>query len=367
MTTPSAHDYMVKAASGYQRYQHDRQTAVAAYLEGGKALIEARKLAQHGAWLPLLAEFEIPERTVQRMMRLAEQYGDDIEAVIKAGGIRAADEALGDGKSATVADLPEDSDDIDPGQDSPPLATPEEMAGAPDDLESENYELRQEVARLRDDAPREDKPPTRTERLEAERDALAMEREQLAQRVDELKEQVRFLRGEESEHPHEREAAFNSYRAEISALRAELATERQAHNELKQAYRGAIRRIRQLEEQIEETDTDAFPGPDDDYPLSGTAEEEYWDNDYLQSLPADDQPDPDREEGVVPSSPKEPDPYEEAQWLGGFRVGHYIVTDSGNVGVIQGVRGDRLAVGLDYGNGEMVLLAPEQVKHEEEA
>ena len=81
-------DYMAQAASGYRRYRKARRQSVTAYLEGGVALVAARALAEHGEWLPLLEEFEIPERTAQRMVRLAEEYGTDADTVIAAGGIR---------------------------------------------------------------------------------------------------------------------------------------------------------------------------------------------------------------------------------------------------------------------------------------
>ena len=56
----TVHDHMVRAVAGYKRYQLDRRMAIQAYLEAGRALLKAREVAEHGTWLPLLAEFEIP-------------------------------------------------------------------------------------------------------------------------------------------------------------------------------------------------------------------------------------------------------------------------------------------------------------------
>ena len=67
------------------------------------------------------------------------------------------------------------------------------------------------------------------------------------QRVADLEDEVKFWQGETSDHDHERQAVFNRQQAVIGALRAELATERGHHNDLKAAHRGAIKRIRELE------------------------------------------------------------------------------------------------------------------------
>ena len=273
---------MAEASRCYVHYSKNRDLLVKAYLEGGIALLEARKLAAHGQWLPLLAEFEIPQQTAHRMMRLAEHYGADADAVIKAGGIRRAyDESS---KLPTVGNLDDDvsehltqSDSILPAS---PTAS-EEMAEALDELEEENYGLRQEIAELKDDGrhPLEDdpiptpKPPTKAERLEAELQEARQEIERLAQERDQLQERVRFLEGERSEWPHEREAYFNRALAIETALRSELATERGSHNELKRAHQGALRRIRELEK-VALAATE--PAISDDSPLPFTSEEGDW-------------------------------------------------------------------------------------------
>ena len=118
-------------------------------------------------------------------------------------------------KSDTVSDLDEDADSPSLTQpDSTPMSTPEEMTEDLDQLEAENYGLRQEVTELKE------KAPTRTQKLEAEVDALRLELQERAAEVDELKERIRFLEGEHAEHNHERESTFNSYRSQISTLRA---------------------------------------------------------------------------------------------------------------------------------------------------
>ena len=52
-----------------------RSTADA--LACGYLLLQAREIADHGAWLPFLRDAGIPARSAQRLMRVAEYVGDD--------------------------------------------------------------------------------------------------------------------------------------------------------------------------------------------------------------------------------------------------------------------------------------------------
>lgn len=67
--------------------------AVVSYLACGDALLEAKAACRHGQWLPWLAETGIPERTAQRMMRLA-AAGLKSDMVSDLGGCAAALRAL---------------------------------------------------------------------------------------------------------------------------------------------------------------------------------------------------------------------------------------------------------------------------------
>ena len=146
-------DLMARASTRYRAYLRNRREAVSAYLAGGQALTEAKALVEHGAWIPLLGEFGIPDRTASRMMRLAERFGDDAGALIEAGGIRVADEAVSGPAPTEDDETPNQPPVADLGpevQEAPPLASREEMEDDLDDLESENLELRSEVQRRRD-------------------------------------------------------------------------------------------------------------------------------------------------------------------------------------------------------------------------
>ena len=234
--------------------------------------------------------------------------------------------------------------------------------------------LKREARKLNPDStqpPADDKPPTRTVRLEAERDALAMEVQAKAQRIAELEDEVRFLRGESSDLDHDREATFTRQQAEISALRASWSTAEQKANEERRSRLYWERQAKALGWQpqsarstppapamdsVEEPETALLTNePEDDYPLQSTdLEEAHWDQDYLDSLPPDDQPDPDLEEEVEDS----PDPFVALQSFGGFQVGEHLVTDEGEAVMFQGRASDgiRAQVGTEYGLGVIVPI-----------
>ena len=59
------------------------------------------------------------------------------------------------------------------------------------------------------------------------------------------------------------------------------------------------------------------------------------------------------------------DRWEEGQWLGGFRVGHEVVTAGGEVGIVQDIdrQDGKLVVRLEWGIGALVPMDLDQVKH----
>ena len=174
---------------------------------------------------------------------------------------------------------------------------------------------------------RANREPTRTEKLEAERNALRLEVQEKASRNEELEEQVRFLRGEMSEYPHEREATFNRQQAIITSLRAELVTEQGHHNDLKQAHRGAVRRLRQLEGASGER-PGQYPGAE-----APDGEEPSFDP---FALDGDDEPI--YEDGLV---------YDEDRTINGFHPRELLVTDHGEEVVFHGRADDGDALVVD--------------------
>ena len=242
--------HVVRAATEFEGYQIDRRSAVGKYILAGEHLLEARKVAAHGEWGPLLDEFGLTPPTAWRMMRLAES-GLTADAVIELGGIREAT------KSFTVKDLEEQDEGwtcttccerhssdwefcrndcqgqtkdyrgqmepeplhvdgpgpIRPIYPVPPIASPERMADDLDSLESENHDLRQEVQQQRQPKP------TKYDKLQLEFDGLKSELYTSRERSESLEERVKFLESEQAPD-HERETTFHRYRAEISSLRA---------------------------------------------------------------------------------------------------------------------------------------------------
>ena len=59
------------------------------------------------------------------------------------------------------------------------------------------------------------------------------------------------------------------------------------------------------------------------------------------------------------------DRWEEGQWLGGFRVGHEVVTAGGEVGIVQDIdrQDGKLVVRLEWGIGALVPMDVDQVRH----
>ena len=69
------------------RQQHG--ASIKAWMETANTLLEARKIAEHGDWLPWLKFVGIDRRTASNMVRLAE-LGLKWETVSHLGGVRAA-------------------------------------------------------------------------------------------------------------------------------------------------------------------------------------------------------------------------------------------------------------------------------------
>ena len=77
------------ASTEFERHTKATAEATQAYLDCGAALLEAKESCGHGDWLPWLAASGVPERTAQRMMKLAatELKSDNVTDL---GGVKAA-------------------------------------------------------------------------------------------------------------------------------------------------------------------------------------------------------------------------------------------------------------------------------------
>ena len=81
--------------------------AAQAYLDCGSMLAEAKAECDHGEWIPFLKRAGIPERTAQRMMKLAAS-GESAETLADKGIKAALAGMVQRGKNDTVTDLEDD-------------------------------------------------------------------------------------------------------------------------------------------------------------------------------------------------------------------------------------------------------------------
>ena len=77
------------ASTEFERHTKATAEATQAYLDCGAALLEAKETCRHGKWLPWLVASGVPERTAQRMMKLA-ATGLKSDTVTDLGGVKAA-------------------------------------------------------------------------------------------------------------------------------------------------------------------------------------------------------------------------------------------------------------------------------------
>ena len=94
-TAPTLAALAERAAAADRRYLRQREDSFASYLEAGHALIEAKRLVEHGQWLSFLEQTGIPKRRAQRQMQLA-AAGANASLVTFFGGIRATLERIED-------------------------------------------------------------------------------------------------------------------------------------------------------------------------------------------------------------------------------------------------------------------------------
>ena len=90
-----------KAGAAWKRHRRASREAIAAYIETGAYLTEAKTACQHGEFAAVLARAGVSRTAAHRAMRLS-RYGLKCSTVEHLGGIRRADEAC-----AIVQDSPD--------------------------------------------------------------------------------------------------------------------------------------------------------------------------------------------------------------------------------------------------------------------
>jgi len=93
-----------RAGGAFRTVRARSVSAAQAYLDCGSILVEAKAGCGHGEWLSFLARADIPERTAQRMMKLAES-GKSAETLAEKGVKVALAEKVRRCKNDTVTDL----------------------------------------------------------------------------------------------------------------------------------------------------------------------------------------------------------------------------------------------------------------------
>ena len=213
----------------------------------------------------------------------------------------------------------------------------------------------------------EDKPPTRTELLEGERDAARLDAQEKAERIQALEDEVRFLRGEASDLPHEREATFNRFQAEINTLRSQVAEWQTKQGDERRRANYWERQAKRLGWQP--TQSQPPLDPKERTEPSGYAPPNAQDSGYT-ALPSDraDVPGPvhDAPEEMNPEpTPTEPSKWENAQWVGPFRKGDWVLLPDGKQGIVQNLAPDgRAMVATGYGTDVIKPFGLEQLKAE---
>ncbi len=104
---PDLEDLLMDTMDAVSRFRVGQREAVAAALDAGNLLVQAKEIIPHGGWSEWLGRVGVKPRTASAWMRLS-AMDVTVEEVIENGGINAT--LRGKPKSATVADLTGGSD-----------------------------------------------------------------------------------------------------------------------------------------------------------------------------------------------------------------------------------------------------------------
>ena len=217
--------------------------------------------------------------------------------------------------------------------------------------------------------PEKPKGPTRTEKLEALVDALKMEIEEKAARIEELEQRLAFMERESSPVEAVREEMFNRYREQIRVLKGSVGEWQTKYNDVLTENKGLRAVLKRVGGNVKETPRQEAiaPGPVYQAPADGhhSREMEPEEVDTFEYVDDPDGWEAESREDIGGDLAADVGTYEASQWLDGFRVGAYVVTDQGEQGFIQDIQDDRLLVRLGNGLGELVAMESEQVSHED--
>ena len=196
-----------------------------------------------------------------------------------------------------------------------------------------------------------------------------MEVEEKAARIEELDQRLAFMERESSPVEAVREEMFNRYREQIRVLKGSVGEWQTKYNDVLTENKGLRAVLKRVGGNVKETPRQEATAPCPVYqaPAEGhhSREMEPEEVDTPEYVDDPDGWEAESREDIGDDLATDVGTYEKAQWLDGFRVGEYVVTEQGEHGVIQDMEEGRLLVRLDYGLGELVAMESGQVSHED--
>ena len=246
-------------AEGLSQYQLGRRMTISGALKAGEGLVHVGLTLPWGNFSDYLRERDIPRASAYNWISLYKS-GLSMTAIEANGGIRATIEIIKsqEAELSNVGQIQKEEygvEEMAQIQNAPIAITNDDNVPPPYFPEMEFEEGEEPAPQTAEKAMAEvpakmeepvKKPSQLLELFQEQVTALKGENTDLQYRLESMERQLKEAQ-QQAGMPHEKAAVSNQQEAIISALRSELHQERVQHNELKDAHRGAIRRLRQLE------------------------------------------------------------------------------------------------------------------------
>ena len=245
-------------AEGLSQYQLGRRMTISGALKAGEGLVHVGLTLPWGNFSDYLRERGIPRASAYNWINLYKS-GLSMTAIEANGGIRATVEIIKsqEAELSNVGQIQKEDHGVEESaqiQNTPTAITTDDNVPPPyfPEMEFEEGEepVPQTAEKAMADVPAKMeepvKKPSQLELFQEQNTVLKGELVDLNFRLESMERQLKEAQ-QQAGMPHEKAAVSNQQEAIISALRSELHQERVQHNELKDAHRGAVRKLRQLE------------------------------------------------------------------------------------------------------------------------
>ena len=246
-------------AEGLSQYQLGRRMTISGALKAGEGLVHVGLTLPWGNFSDYLRERDIPRASAYNWISLYKS-GLSMTAIEANGGIRATIEIIKsqEAELSNVGQIQKEDHGVEESaqiQNAPTAITTDDNVPPPYFPEMEFEEGEEPVPQTAEKAMAEvplkmEEPVKKPSQLELFQGASyrleGRENTDLQYRLESMERQLKEAQ-QQAGMPHEKAAVSNRQEAIISALRSELHQERVQHNELKDAHRGAVRKLRQLE------------------------------------------------------------------------------------------------------------------------